>query len=202
MTVYGYARVSTKAQSLDAQINDLVKAGVDRKNIFAEKYTGKTTDRPQFKRCLSVLKPGDTLTVTKLDRFARSTSEALEVMDTLRQKHIKLNVLTMGVIDDTPTGKLVFTVFSAFADFERSLILARTAEGKAWNRAHVKGYTEGRPRTSDAKFDWAFSLRESGMTWKRVAKTTGIGVATLYNEQRRRRAMAEAKKLESEEEKS
>lgn len=196
MTVYGYARVSTKAQSLDSQIDDLIKAGVPKANIFAEKYTGKTTDRPRFKKCLSVLTPGDTLTVTKLDRFARSTSEALEVMDTLRQKHVKLNVLTMGVIDDTPTGKLIFTVFSAFADFERSLILARTAEGKAWNREHVKGYTEGRPRTSDAKFDWAFSLRESGMTWKQVAKTTGIGVATLYTEQRRRRAMAEAKKLE------
>lgn len=199
MTAYGYARVSTKAQSLDSQIDDLVKAGVPKANIFAEKYTGKTTDRPAFKKCLSVLKAGDTLTVTKLDRFARSTSDALDTMDDLQKRGIKLNVLTMGVIDDSPTGKLIFTVFSAFADFERSLILARTAEGKAWNRAHVKGYTEGRPRIKKAKLDWAFSLRAGGMTWKQVAKTTGIGVATLYNEQRRRRDEAEAKKLESEE---
>lgn len=199
MTAYGYARVSTKAQSLDSQIDDLVKAGVPKANIFAEKYTGKTTDRPEFKKCLSALKKGDTLAVTKLDRFARSTSDALDTMDDLQKRGIKLNVLTMGVIDDSPTGKLIFTVFSAFADFERSLILARTAEGKAWNRAHVKGYTEGRPRIKKAKLDWAFSLRAGGMTWKQVAKTTGIGVATLYNEQRRRRDEAEAKKLESEE---
>lgn len=200
MTVYGYARVSTKTQSLDAQINDLVKAGVDKSHIFSEHFTGKTTDRPQFKKCLSVLKPGDTLTVTKLDRLARSTREALEVMEDLRAHHVTLNVLTMGVIDNSPTGKLIFTVFSAFADFERSLILARTEEGRQWNRDHKKGYREGRKKTSKAKLDWAFSMRQQGMPWREVAKVTGISESTLYKEQARRRA---ADLLdESEEEKS
>lgn len=188
MTVYGYARVSTKEQSLDSQIGDLKKAGVDESKIFAEHFTGKTTKRPQFESCLATLKAGDTLTVTKLDRLARSTREALDVMEDLRARHITLSVLAMGVIDDTPTGKLIFTVFSAFADFERDLILARTAEGRSWNRVHKKGYREGRPKTSKAKLDWAFSMREKGMPWKEVAKTTGISEATLYNEQRRRRA--------------
>lgn len=188
MTVYGYARVSTKTQSLASQIDDLAKAGVDKSHIFSEHFTGKTTDRPEFQRCLAVLKSGDTLTVTKLDRLARSTREALDVMEDLRARHVTLNVLTMGVIDDTPTGKLIFTVFSAFADFERSLILARTEEGRQWNRDHKKGYREGRKKTSKAKLDWAFSMRQQGMPWREVAKVTGISESTLYKEQARRRA--------------
>jgi DNA invertase Pin-like site-specific DNA recombinase len=87
--------------------------------------------RPEFQKLLSVLEQGDTLTVTKLDRFARSTSDALAIVKPLFEKGVKVNVLNMGIIENTPTGRLTFTIFSVFAEFERDLIVTRTQEGKS-----------------------------------------------------------------------
>ena len=125
---YGYARVSTSDQKLENQIDLLKSAGADK--IFQEKYTGTTTQRPEFQKLLNELKVNDTLIVTKLDRFARNTTEALELIQKLFKQNIKVNILNMGVIDNTPTGQLIFTIFSAFAQFERDLIVTRTQEGK------------------------------------------------------------------------
>ena len=125
---YGYARVSTSDQKLENQIDLLKSAGADK--IFQEKYTGTTTQRPEFQKLLNELKVNDTLIVTKLDRFARNTTEALELIQKLFKQNIKVNILNMGVIDNTPTGQLIFTIFSAFAQFERDMIVERTLEGK------------------------------------------------------------------------
>ena len=110
---YGYARVSTTDQKLENQIKQLKDAGADK--IFQEKYTGTTTQRPEFQKLLNELEANDTLIVTKLDRFARNTREALDIIQDLFNRKIKVNILNMGVIDNTPTGQLILTIFSAFA---------------------------------------------------------------------------------------
>lgn len=98
---YGYARVSTSDQKLENQIDLLKLAGAEK--IYQEKYTGTTTQRPEFQKLLNELEANDTLIVTKLDRFARNTTEALELIQKLFKQNIKVNILNMGVIDNTPT---------------------------------------------------------------------------------------------------
>ena len=174
---YGYARVSTTDQKLENQIDLLKSAGADK--IFREKYTGTTTQRPEFQKLLNELEANDTLTVTKLDRFARNTTEALELIQKLFKQNIKVNILNMGVIDNTPTGQLIFTIFSAFAQFERDLIVTRTQEGKMYAREHDPNFREGRPRTySDEQIQLAYELRQQGMTYKMIARKTGISERT------------------------
>ena len=174
---YGYARVSTSDQKLENQIDLLKSAGADK--IFQEKYTGTTTQRPEFQKLLNELKVNDTLIVTKLDRFARNTTEALELIQKLFKQNIKVNILNMGVIDNTPTGQLIFTIFSAFAQFERDLIVTRTQECKMYAREHDPNFREGRPRTySDEQIQLAYELRQQGMTYKMIARKTGISERT------------------------
>ena len=174
---YGYARVSTSDQKLENQIDLLKSAGADK--IFQEKYTGTTTQRPEFQKLLNELKVNDTLIVTKLDRFARNTTEALELIQKLFKQNIKVNILNVGAIDNTPTGQLIFTIFSAFAQFERDLIVTRTQEGKMYAREHDPNFREGRPRTySDEQIQLAYELRQQGMTYKMIARKTGISERT------------------------
>lgn len=120
--------------------------------IFQEKYTGTTTKRPEFARLLAIVQPNDVIIVTKLDRFARNTGEDLQMIQQLFENQVKINILNMGTIDDTPVGRLIFTVFSAFAQFERDMIVTRTQEGKSYARRHNPKYHEGRPKVySDEK---------------------------------------------------
>ena len=132
--VYGYARVSTAQQDYSTQIADLIKAGA--KKIYKDKYTGTTSNRPEFDKLLTQLKKGDTLIVTTLDRLARNTQDALNIIKDLNDESIILRILNLGTIDNSPTGRLIYTVFAAFAEFERDLIVARTQEGKAWAKAN------------------------------------------------------------------
>ncbi|MDE7512277.1 recombinase family protein [Pediococcus pentosaceus] len=175
---YGYARVSTTDQKLKTQIELLESAGADE--IFQEKYTGTTTDRPEFKNLLNHLSPGDTLIITKLDRFARNTREALEIIQKLFEQDIKINILNMGLIDNTPTGQLTFTIFSAFAQFERDMIVTRTQEGKSYAKKNDPNFKEGRPKTyTDEQITFAYGLRQQGMTYKMIGRKTGISTKTL-----------------------
>lgn len=175
---YGYARVSTESQKLDTQVLQLTQSGVDK--IFQEKYTGTTTDRPKFDELMKVLNEGDTVVVTKLDRFARNTHEALEVMQFLFEKHVAIHILNLGMIDESPTGQLVFTIFSAFAQFERDLIISRTREGKEYAKLHNPNFREGRLETyTDKEIEHAYELHKTGLTYKKIATITGISVATL-----------------------
>lgn len=176
--IYGYARVSTESQHLEAQVAQLNQAGVDK--IYQEKFTGTTTERPIFETLLKKLSAQDTITVTKLDRFARNTKEALELMQILFDRNIAINILNLGRIDESPTGKLIFTIFSAFAQFERDLIVTRTQEGKAYARVHNKNFHEGRPfKYSDTDILDALFLYNSGKTYNQINQQTGISIATL-----------------------
>ncbi|MBM6973846.1 recombinase family protein [Lactobacillus gallinarum] len=179
MTVYGYARVSTRKQDLSAQIDDLKKAGATV--IFREKYTGTTAKRPEFDKLMNTVTAGDTVIVTKLDRLARNTEDALKIVKELRSKNVTLNIKNLGVIDNNPSGNLIFTIFSAFAQFERDLIIARTEEGKEWAREHKANYNEGRPLDYDYdRIKFAYDLRKRGYTISEITKNTGISKTTLY----------------------
>lgn len=176
---YGYARVSTTAQDLESQIEALKKEHCDK--IFAEKITGANSKikRLEFEKLLKTLSAGDTLVVTKLDRFARSTQEALKVVKQLFNRDIRIHILNIGIIEDTPTGRLIFTIFSAFAEFERDLIVERTQEGKAIAKRNPN-YREGRPnKFSHAKLEHALSLLDTH-SYKQVYELTGISKTTLW----------------------
>ena len=183
--IYGYARVSTLTQDLDAQIAQLNEAGAQI--IYSEKYTGTKKDRPEFTRLLDALQAGDTLIITKIDRFARSTIDALTTVRELFARGVKINVLNMGMIEDTVTGRLILTIFSGFAEFERDMIVERTQEGKAIAKQR-EGFTEGRPRAYAAKqMDHAITLLDAH-SYNEVAAMTGISKSTLIREVRRRKA--------------
>lgn len=187
--VYGYARVSTRHQadgnSLEAQELALKEAGAEI--IFKDSFTGTSTDRPEFKKLLSVLKGGDTLIVTKLDRFARSMSQANDLIKELLEKRVKINVLNIGMIDNSPASKLTRTIFLAFAEFEKDMIVERTQEGKAIAR-EKEGFRDGRPKKySTERLDEAMKLLDE-YSYKMVEAKTGISVSTLTRERRRRKA--------------
>lgn len=174
---YGYARVSTPDQKLENQIQQLEDAGAEK--IYQEKFTGTTTQRPQFNELLNILLPGDMLIITKLDRFARNTREALDIIQQLFKQNIKVQILNMGTIDNTPTGNLIFTIFSAFAQFERDMIVTRTQEGKAYAKKNDPFFHEGRPKTyTDEQIELAYELRQTGMTYKMIERKTGISIKT------------------------
>lgn len=177
---------------MDTQINELKKQNCDK--IFTEKFTGTKIERKQFQTLLKEVKEGDTIVVTKLDRFARSTMQGLETVQMLFEKGVKINILNMGMIENTSTGRLTFTIFSAFAEFERDMIIERTQEGKAIARLNPK-FKEGRPKKySIDQLDLAMELlatcKEDGKrkTVKEVSKQTGISEATLYREKQKRKA--------------
>jgi DNA invertase Pin-like site-specific DNA recombinase len=175
---YGYVRIIAKGQMIEDQVQELLDAGVDI--IYKEKYTGKTTYRPVFEKLLNTLRPQDILVVTKFSGFARNTHEALEVMQLLFDRKVAINILDVGLVDETPTGKLIFTVFSAFAQFEREIIRTRTQEGKKYAREHNPNYREGRKRIySDAQIENAYKLKVHGKPFREISKISGISVATL-----------------------
>jgi len=178
---YGYARVSTRGQaangnSLEEQVSKLENEGCDI--IYQEAFTGTKADRPKFKELLSLLKDGDTLVVTKLDRFARSTLDGIQTVKALFEKGVKVHILNMGLVEDTPTGNLIFTVMSAFAQFERDMIVERTQEGKAIAKQR-DDFREGRPRKhSKQQVQHALKLLETH-TYREVEEMTGITKRTL-----------------------
>lgn len=182
---YGYARVSTIHQDLKVQFQQLEKENCDR--IFSEKFTGTNKKRPEFQKLIDMLQEGDTLVVTKLDRFARSTQDALDIIKNLFEKNIKVHVLNMGVIENSPTGRLIFTIFSAFAEFERDMIVERTQEGKILAKQNPD-FREGRPnKFSRQQINHALSLLENH-SYKQVEELTGISVSTLVRAKKKTNA--------------
>ena len=129
-------------------------------------------------RTVTVLKDGDTMVVTKLDRIARSVSQGSDLIQMLLNKGISVRILNMGLMDNTPTGRLIRNVMLAFAEFERDMIVERTIEGKAIARQE-KGYREGRPRKfSQAMIEHALELLQ-GHSYRQVENMTGISKSTL-----------------------
>jgi DNA invertase Pin-like site-specific DNA recombinase len=176
----GYARVSTDDQDAQLQHDALNAAGCAR--IFTDKASGKNIDRPEFAAALDYLRPGDTLVVWKLDRFARSLIDLVTTVDALAARGIGFKVLTgaLASIDpNTPDGRLMLQVVGAMAEFERSLIKDRTRAGL--EAAKAQGRTGGRPTVIDAdKLAAAKARRKNGESVTAIAKALGISRATLY----------------------
>jgi Site-specific recombinases, DNA invertase Pin homologs len=188
--IYGYARVSTKGQakdgnSLEQQEKVLKENGA--LEVIKEQFTGTTTKRPKFDELIEDLKDGDTLIVTKLDRFARTTTEGLNIIERLLKKNVKVNILNMGIMDNTPASELIRTIFLAFAQFERDMIVERTQEGKAIAKQRP-GFKEGRPKAYTKKqLDHALgmlTINGGSSSYTEVAEITGISKSTLIREVR------------------
>ena len=187
--IYGYARVSSKTQqkdgnSLEEQRNQLALLGAQE--IIEECYTGTTVQRPKFNELIERLNAGDTLIVTKFDRFARTASEGAALIKSLVDKGITVNIANMGVAQNTPTGKLMIQILLAFAEYERDMIFERTQAGKAIAKMRPD-FREGRPRKfSKQQIDHALSLL-STHSYKQVSQMTGISVSTLVRGKKRRK---------------
>jgi DNA invertase Pin-like site-specific DNA recombinase len=174
----GYARVSTRAQSDDSQLDELAAAGCDK--VFTDRgVSGKLARRPQWDACLGYLRPGDVLVITRLSRAARSLRNLLEVADQLRERGIDLVVLKQQIDTTTPAGRLVFHLMAAIDEFQRELIVEGTNEGLAAARA--RGRTGGRkPKLSAAQVALARQLYDArGDDGKR--EHTVEQIAAMFN---------------------
>ncbi|MBR1440988.1 MAG: recombinase family protein [Lachnospiraceae bacterium] len=184
----GYARVSTKSQetntSLESQKKQLLQAGADK--VVEEVYTGTTMDRPAFTALVGSLQAGDELMVTKLDRFARTASEGMELCEELINRGVTVNVLNMGVLDNSLTGKLIRNIFLCFAEYERDMIHERMSEGRVAARLRP-GYRDGRkPKFTTYQMDHAMELHAQGQSYAQVERITGISKRSLIREMHRR----------------
>ena len=174
---YGNVQVSSTGQkisgnSLEDQISQLKAAGCSEEKIFKEQYTGATMERPEFERVLEKLEAGDKLIVMKLDRIARTATSGFETVKELLDRGVSAHVLNMGLIDNTPTGRLILHIMLSFVEFEREMIKERTAAGKAIAR-QKPGYKEGRPKQITPEI---IKQIKKGVSWEEL----GISRTTWY----------------------
>jgi DNA invertase Pin-like site-specific DNA recombinase len=176
--IYGYARVSTDGQSVDAQVKQLRDAGAEK--VFRETASGAKTDRAQLARVLAQLDKGDVLTVARLDRLARSTRDLLNTLATITGKGAGFRSLS-DIWADTTTarGRLMLTVLGGLAEFERELIRARTSEGRA--RAKARGQSLGRPfKLTTHQQKEAVKRRDRGEeTLVEIGRSYNVSAATI-----------------------
>lgn len=181
--IYGYARVSTKGQakdgnSLEAQEKILLDNGAEK--IFYESFTGTKKHRPELDKLMGIIQEGDTLIVSKLDRIARSTRDGLDIIEELIEKGVSMNIINMGKFDNSPSGKLMRTMFLAFAEFERDMIVQRTSEGKAIAKER-DDFKEGRPKKQTPDFEKYLQKQKDGvMTVSECCEAMGISRSLWY----------------------
>lgn len=174
----GYGRVSTLDQNLDSQTDTLNAANVDR--LFIEKITGTVKERPELEKVMDLLRTGDTLVVTRLDRLGRSTKDLLSISSELEDKGVELEVLEQNINTKTPEGRLFFTLVAAFAEFEHALMVARTKDGLAAARA--RGRVGGRKsKLSAAQKNQIRKLyEERELTVRQIGELFGVTSPTIY----------------------
>jgi DNA invertase Pin-like site-specific DNA recombinase len=175
----GYARVSTYGQTLDAQLEQLRAAGCNSRNIYREKVTGAHNDRRELLRMLARLAPGDVVTVTRIDRLARSTFDLFEIVKRIVDAKAQFRSLAEPWADTgTSTGRLMIAVLGGLADVERDLIRTRTAEGR--DRAKRRGQHMGRPpRLTPAQKAEARRRRAEGATLAELARSYDVSRSTI-----------------------
>lgn len=177
MTVYGYARVSTDGQTLDAQVKELRTAGAER--VFREKVSGAVTERAQLGRAISSLSADDMLLVARLDRLARSTRDLLNILAEISAKKAGFRSLRDSWADTTsPHGRLMLTVLAGLAEFERELIRVRTGEGR--ERAKARGVRLGRkPKLTPHQRSEALARREAGEPLTEIGRSYAVSHSTI-----------------------
>ena len=174
----GYARVSTQDQDPALQLDALKVTGCEK--IFTEKASGAQRERPELQAALRYMRKGDTLVVWKLDRLARSIKQLIETVEALGEEGIGFRSLTEAIDTTTNGGRLVFHIFAALAEFERSIIRERTIAGL--EAARARGRKGGRPPALSPK-DLAAAkamLRDPDITVSEIARRLGVVPSTLY----------------------
>jgi len=174
----GYARVSTQDQKPELQLDALREVGCEK--IFEEKASGAKRDRPELMNAINYVREGDTLVVWKLDRLARSLKQLIETVEDLEDRKIGLRSLTENIDTTTSGGRLIFHIFGALAEFERSILRDRTNAGLV--AAKARGRVGGRPKsfTDDDLAAAKAMLKDPDLTAKDVAERLNMSVATLY----------------------
>jgi DNA invertase Pin-like site-specific DNA recombinase len=175
--IVGYARVSTDGQSLEAQQSALAGAGAER--IFSEKVSGARSDRKALAKAMAALGAGDILLVTRLDRLARSTRDLLNVLASIAERGAGFRSIADAMIDTTsPHGKLILAVLGALSEFERTMILSRTSEGR--KRAQDRGVKFGRkPKLSPFQVAEALARRANGEALTEIGRSYGVSHSTI-----------------------
>ena len=187
---FGYIRVSTRKQardgnSLEAQREALTAAGAEK--IYTDTFTGTRMERPEWDKLRAQLRRGDVLIVTRLDRLARSVSQASGLITDMIDEGVTIHVLNLGVLSNDSVNTLLRNVLLSFAQFERDMIVQRTQEGKAVARATDPDFREGRPPKFDTEqLDHAMALLDDH-SYAQTAKLTGISKSTLIRERKRRK---------------
>lgn len=177
MAKIGYARVSTKEQNLDSQIDVLKAYGCER--IFSEKVSGRKYKRTELDNCLDYMRDGDTLVITKLDRLGRTTKQLIELSLYLDNENINLQIIDMDISTKDAMGKMFFTMMSAFAELEANLLSERTKKGL--DSARARGRVGGRPAISDQKKEMIKSLYNSrNYSGEEITKMVGVSRSTIY----------------------
>ena len=185
---YGYGRVSSTTRyaggedgnSLEAQEKKLRDAGCGE--IVLEAYTGTKMERPKFTKLIDKLESGDTLVVCKLDRFARTATDGVDLIKELLGRGVSVHVLNMGLVEDTPTGRLTLTIMMAFAEYERDMIIERLNDGKAEAKAKNPNYKEGR-KTKEIPLEFEGCrnyVAEGNMTVAEACEYLGISRSLWY----------------------
>ena len=175
--IYAYARVSTETQCLDRQIDALKNYGYDK--IYCEKMSGTKKSRPELDSLLGNLQSGDTVVVESLSRLGRSVKNLSELMEKFNELDVRLVSLKETIDTHSSTGKLLFTILSSLAQFERDVIAERTREGL--NSARARGRLGGRPKTDENVIKKAIALYNTQQyTISEIQKLTGVSKSTLY----------------------
>lgn len=178
---FGYARVSGLSQDLAQQKEQLVKNGVDEDNIYAEKFTGTTEQRPKWQKLNKQLRKDDEVVFTKVDRIGRSVKVAVDIVNDLLDKGVKVYIIQLNgyVNKQDAMGKMLFNFLTIMAEFEHDMIVDRLAQGKAYAKAHNPNYHEGRPkRRITNRYRKIYELsREHSI--KETAEISGVSESTV-----------------------
>jgi len=182
--IVGYARVSTKDQNLDRQIDALRNNGIDDRNIFKEKHTGTIRKRPAFEEMMAFIQQGDILVVESISRIGRSVRDLLNIMNELNERKVQLKILSENIDTTTITGQFMYGVFALIYDYDHKIKLENICEGFAAGKARGKKY--GAPfKLKPYEMEQLKSRLKSNVAPKVLAKELNMTVQSIYNYRRR-----------------